>query len=392
MQAVGIALHSSVSALGDNPNHQTLATLLCNDEMMFCQNDELLPRAILVGAYQGKQADLRLASNIEQRLHSQNLRLAITALNHIKPRLEQMVAGLPKQRLAVVLGTSTSGIGDNQHLLKQQLNSNQSPNLPYDRQAMNALAVGVAQYLAFSGICYTISTACSSSGKALAVGQRLLNANLADVVLVGGVDTLCPLTLNGFDSLESLSSGVCQPCCEKRDGINIGEAAAMFVLTLDKANVILTGVGESMDAWHISAPHPEGVGAYQAMNQALRMAGLEVDDVDYINMHGTATPQNDAMETKAIYQLFADRPFVSSTKHKTGHCLGASSAIEASICTQILASDMLWLPYHCNGVLDVSLPMLNYVKATSRIKKVDCILSNSFAFGGSNISLVFQRG
>lgn len=392
MQAVGIALHSSVSVLGDNPTTKTLARLLCNDEVLFCRNDKLLSREILVGAFTGQRADFAILDGVEKRLHSENLRLAITALEHINKKLEQLTAGLPKARLAVVLGTSTSGMSDNQALLKAQFDKGQSPCLPYDRQAMNALATGVGQYLGFRGVCYTISTACSSSGKALAVGQRLLATGLADVVVVGGVDTLCPLTLNGFDSLESLSAGVCQPCGAKRDGINIGEAAAMFVLTADTADVMLVGAGESMDAWHISAPHPDGVGAYQAMNMALKQAGLMADDIDYINMHGTATPQNDAMETKAINRLFPRNPLISSTKHKTGHCLGASSAIEASICTHILSTDELWLPYHCNSVLDNDLPPMNYVKQNSDIRKVNHILSNSFAFGGSNVSLIFKRG
>lgn len=391
MQAVGIALHSSVSALGNNPTTQELARLLCSDEMLFRRDESLLARPILVGAFGGKRVDWTVLDNVEKRLHSENLRLAITALDHIEKPLAQMTAGLPKARLAVVLGTSTSGMSDNQALLKSQMTNNQTPHLPYDRQAMNALAVGVGQYLGFGGLCYTISTACSSSGKALATGQRLLNANLADIVVVGGVDTLCPLTLNGFDSLESLSAGVCQPCGANRDGINIGEAGAVFVLTKEKSSVMLVGAGESMDAWHISAPHPDGKGAYQAMSEALTNAGLTIQDIDYINMHGTATPQNDSMEIKAINHLFGDRPLISSTKHKTGHCLGASSAIEASICTHILSSDELWLPHHHNGVLDESLPPMNYVKADSVIDKVDYVLSNSFAFGGSNVSLIFKR-
>lgn len=392
MQAVNIALHSSVSALGDNPMTQDLARLLCGDKVLFSRDESLLARPILVGAFGGERADWAVLDNVEKRLHSENLRLAITALRHIEKPLAQMTAGLPKARLAVVLGTSTSGMSDNQTRLKSQITHGQTPNLPYDRQAMNALAVGVGQYLGFGGLCYTISTACSSSGKALATGQRLLNADLADIVVVGGVDTLCPLTLNGFDSLESLSVGVCQPCGANRDGINIGEAGAVFVLARETSNVMLVSTGESMDAWHISAPHPNGNGAYQAMSEALANADLTTYDIDYINMHGTATPQNDSMEIKAIDRLFGDRPFISSTKHKTGHCLGASSAIEASICTHILSSDELWLPHHHYGVLDEELPPMNYVKPTSTINKVDYVLSNSFAFGGSNVSLIFKRG
>jgi 3-oxoacyl-[acyl-carrier-protein] synthase-1 len=144
-----------------------------------------------------------------------------------------------------------------------------------------------------------------------------LNANLADAVLVGGVDTLCKLTLNGFDSLESLSSGICQPCGANRDGINIGEAAGLFLLSKAPAPVMLLSSGESMDAWHISAPHPEGKGAAEAMQKALDMAQLQTHDIGYLNLHGTSTPQNDAMEIKAVQSVFSDAAVaLSSTKHK----------------------------------------------------------------------------
>ncbi len=384
MQAVGISLSSALSALGDNPKQ--LADKLCSDERFFVVQDGLLPRPISVGAYQGTL----MTDELDTPFDSRNLRFALTALQRIHDPLLQLVAGMPKQRLAIVLGTSTSGIGDNQNHLAHQVHTKQTLSLDYPKQAMHALAEGIKQYLGWQGICYTISTACSSGGKALAAGQRLLNSDLADVVLVGGVDTLCPLTLNGFDSLESLSATACTPCGAARDGINIGEAAALFVLTKDKSPVMLTAAGESMDAWHISAPHPEGLGAYQAMTQALTMANLTADDIDYLNMHGTATPQNDAMETLAIHRLFGDKTPVSSTKHKTGHCLGAAAAIEAYICQQLLL-DGSWLPHHYQGKLDDTLPSLNYVNAKTPINKLRHVMSNSFAFGGSNISLIFSK-
>jgi 3-oxoacyl-[acyl-carrier-protein] synthase-1 len=254
---------------------------------------------------------------------------------------------------------------------------------------MGCLAKALQQYLGWEGPAYTISTACSSSAKALAAGQRLLHADLADVVLVGGVDTLCQLTLNGFNSLESLSERTCQPCGVKRDGINIGEAAAFFVLSKATAPVMLMGAGESMDAWHISAPHPEGKGAALAMQRALDMAHISAQEVGYINLHGTATPQNDAMEIKAVRQVFGDyQVALSSTKHKTGHCLGAAGAIEAFICEQVL-KDQSWLPLHQNVEIDPDLADQNYVQDAELKQPIRYVMSNSFAFGGSNISLVF---
>lgn len=397
MSAVGIQFSHALSAL--NHTTQTIPQRLNVKEHIFTQNKELLNRSVWVGAYTGA-----LVQDIPKELmifDSRNLRFAMSALQPIKVQLDQLTAGINKQRLAVILGTSTSGIADNQALLHQNYTVAQSMldeyRINYDRQVMSALAYGVQQYLGWEGIAYSISTACSSSAKAIAAGQRLLQADLADVVLVGGVDTLCPLTLQGFDSLESLSQTVCQPFGAKRDGINIGEAAALFVLTRDRADTMLLASGDAMDAWHISAPHPEGVGAFHAMQRALLAADIHLNDIDYINLHGTATPQNDAMEYRAIHKLqqyfeTEYQPFVSSTKHKTGHCLGAAGAIEAYICQQLLRSENIWLPQHHNGTIDESLAHLNYVTADTKPNKVNYVMSNSFAFGGSNSCLVFGRG
>ena len=148
------------------------------------------------------------------------------------------------------------------------------------------------------------------------------------------------------------------------------------------------GGGESMDAWHISAPHPEGMGAAQAMQRALANAQLNASQIDYLNLHGTATPQNDAMEIKAVQTVFSDAAVaLSSTKHKTGHCLGAAGAIEAFICQQVLF-DQSWLPLHHAGELDEALVGQNYVRVPHLAAPIRYVMSNSFAFGGSNISLI----
>ena len=171
--------------------------------------------------------------------------------------------------------------------------------------------------------------------------------------------------------------------------MNIGEAAALFLLTKETAPIMLCGAGESMDAWHISAPHPQGIGAAKAMQLALDVAEVKPRQVGYVNLHGTATPQNDAMEIKAIRQVFPDHTVaLSSTKHKTGHCLGAAGAIEAFICTQLL-KDQNWLPLHQHTDIDPELADQNYVKVAQLQQPIQYAMSNSFAFGGSNISLLF---
>ncbi|WP_445114977.1 beta-ketoacyl-ACP synthase [Acinetobacter sp. WZC-1] len=344
-------------------------------------------RKVWVGAY-----NHALTEEVPRQLESvdsRHLRFALTALQMMEQDIRSYVAGFDSARLAVVLGTSTSGIADNEPRLQQYFQGQQGIAIDQKKQEMGYLAKAVQQYLGWRGPAYTISTACSSAAKAFAAGQRLINAGLADVVLVGGVDTLCQLTLNGFNSLESLSQDICQPCGQQRDGINIGEAAGLFLLSKRQAPVLLMSAGESMDAWHISAPHPEGRGAAQAMQMALQQAGLRPEQMGYLNLHGTATPQNDAMEIKAVRSVFQgyDIP-LSSTKHQTGHCLGAAGAIEAYICSRVL-QDQCWLPLHHSGVLDAELDDLNYVVSADLTQPIHYTMSNSFAFGGSNISLIF---
>lgn len=296
--AVGIQLSASLSALGDQPS-QLRTQLGCSDvaPSLSLRSDLLVEREVWVGAYTGEMVE-HLPPECE-KWQSRNLRFAVTALQQIEKPLRQMTAHLDSTRLAVVVGTSTSGISDNEALFTAHFHDQPHAKINHHKQQMNALAKGLRAYLGWQGPAYTISTACSSSAKAFISGQRLLQAGLVDAVLVGGVDTLCRLTLNGFNSLESLSREICQPCGDKRDGINIGEAAGLFLLTRESAPIMLVGVGESMDAWHISAPHPEGVGAAQAMQRALDTAGILPEQIDYLNLHGTATPRPDGNQSSA---------------------------------------------------------------------------------------------
>lgn len=383
--AVGIQLSVGLSALGSTKDQ--LRHNLTHPLNTLTESADFLPEQnVWVGAYHGELVNE--VPDVLKVLDSRNLRFALTALQQIEAEVQAYVAQFSQHRLAVILGTSTSGMGDNETSIQAYFNQQSMDLVDHRKQEMGCLAKAIQQYLGWSGPAYTISTACSSAAKAMAAGQRLLNANLVDVVLVGGVDTLCRLTLNGFNSLESLSAGICQPCGAQRDGINIGEAAGLFLLSRETAPVMLLGSGESMDAWHISAPHPEGQGAAQAMQKALVMAGLEPRDIGYLNMHGTSTPQNDAMEIKAVRTVFQDYEVpLSSTKHKTGHCLGAAGAIEAYICQQVLL-DQSWLPLHQAGVLDPELDEQNYVLSPELKQSVRSAMSNSFAFGGSNISLI----
>ncbi|WP_372403992.1 beta-ketoacyl-[acyl-carrier-protein] synthase family protein [Acinetobacter piscicola] len=384
--AVGIQLSVGLSALGADAVQMRQA-LTQTDQTLSLRSDFIVEKKVWVGAC---SVDLiETVPDALKAVETRNLRFALTALQRIEAELRTYTAQFDPKRLAIIIGTSTSGIADNEPELQRYFQGDQTAQVVQKKQEMDSLAKALKQYLAWEGLAYTISTACSSSAKALAAGQRLINAGLADAVLVGGVDTLCKLTLNGFNSLESLSQGICQPCGQQRDGINIGEAAALFLLSKQTAPTMLISAGESMDAWHISAPHPEGQGAAKAMQAALDLAQLKAQDIGYLNLHGTATLQNDAMEIKAVQQVFQDYAVpLSSTKHKTGHCLGAAGAIEAMICTQVL-QDQTWLPLHQNTRFDAELDMHNFVEDAQLTQKISYVMSNSFAFGGSNISLIF---
>ena len=238
-----------------------------------------------------------------------------------------------------------------------------------------------------------VSTACSSSAKVFASAARMMQAGLCDAAIVGGVDSLCLTTLYGFNSLELVSSRPCRPFDAERDGISIGEAAGFVLLEkastkTDENSVMLLGVGESSDAYHMSSPHPEGAGAQLAVQAALSAAGLSAGDIDYINLHGTGTKANDAAEDKAVSNVFGNSTPCSSTKGATGHLLGAAGVTEAII--SALCIQHGFMPGGLNTKhLDTTLnsPYLLHNKNQT----VNCVLSNSFGFGGSNCSLVLGR-
>jgi 3-oxoacyl-[acyl-carrier-protein] synthase-1 len=218
---------------------------------------------------------------------------------------------------------------------------------------------------------------------------------VCDAIVAGGVDTLCAFTLAGFAALESVSRTRCQPFSVNRSGINIGEGAALFLMSRDEAAVTLMGWGEASDAHHISAPDPAGRGADLAIRQALQRAGVEPDALDYINLHGTATLQNDAMESKVVNALFGDRVALSSTKAMTGHTLGAAGAIEAGLCWLAMQDNNpqgLLPPHLWDGAADPALPALQLAAPQQTLgRPLRRALSNSFAFGGTNAALIFGR-
>ena len=300
------------------------------------------------------------------------------------------------RRIGVFIGTSTAGILETELAYRERdpVTGALPDSLDY---AATHNSFAAAEYLRrrlrVEGPAAAVSCACASGAKAFGSARRMIEAGLIDAAVVGGVDSLCLTTLYGFHSLQLCSAAPCRPFDIARDGISIGEAAAFALLervpdSLDADEVLLLGIGESSDAYHLSAPHPEGAGARRAMQAALSAAGLEPGAIDYINLHGTGTPSNDRSESMAVTQIFGMTTPCSSTKGATGHTLGAAGALEAVI--SALAVQAGLMP---GGVqtshLDPDLTAL-YIKDNRRAA-VNRVMSNSFGFGGANCSLIVGR-
>ncbi|MCO6524490.1 MAG: beta-ketoacyl-ACP synthase, partial [Candidatus Schmidhempelia sp.] len=298
------------------------------------------------------------------------------------------------KRIAIIMGTSTSGIHEGDVNLKHYLQTNiHLPTFSYNQQELGDPSCFLTALLGLKGPSYTISTACTSSAKAIISGKRLIESGIVDAAIVGGADSLSRMPINGFNALESLSANPCMPFAQNRNGINIGEASAVFLLTKEEtSNMVILGTGESSDAHHISSPHPEGLGAQKAMQAALDNARLTINDIGYINLHGTATILNDLAESKAVYRLFNQNlPPCSSTKHLTGHTLGSAAATELAISTLLLDQN-IYLPQQDFSVspFDENLDKINIVTKRMTLN-TPIIMSNSFAFGGNNASLIIGK-
>ena len=383
-----------VTALGRGKTDVARALFAGNDGGLILREGLVPDRLVYVGAVEG---DLPAPPPALRDLDCRNNRLMQVALMEIAPAVERAIGRYGKHRIAVVLGTSTSGISDGEDALEgYQRTGAWSDTFHYRQQEISSLSTFTAWFFGLTGLTYTVATACSSSAKVFASARRLIRAGLADTVIVGGADTLCRMTLNGFNSLELLSDKKCAPFSANRNGITIGEGAAAFLMGTEESSVQFLGAGETSDAYHLTAPDPEGNGAKSSMQQALDDAHLTPADISYINLHGTATPLNDAMEARAVSALFGSQTPCSSTKGMTGHMLGATGGCEAAFMWLALnpETNTEFLPPHVwDDVSDPTLPPLNFVDRRTRLSldKPLAMLSNSFGFGGSNASLIFGR-
>ena len=385
VQALGI-----ISALGEGLE-TTRGALFSGDTSGMRVESGWLPNApACVGRVMG---DLAPLPSPLAEYDCRNNRLLAAAAAQIRPAIDAALARYGAQRVAIVIGTSTSGIASGEDAMAAKIKDGAfPPGFSYKQQEIGATAPLAARLLGARGPAYTVSTACTSGAKALLAARRLLDLGLCDAAIAGGVDTLCRLTVGGFASLESTSPQRCNPLSRNRNGINIGEGAALFLLGRDAAAVELAGGGESSDAHHLSAPDPEGTGAEIAMRAALADAGAKPADIGYVNLHATATRKNDEMESRVMARVFPDGTPVSGTKPLTGHALGAAGAIEAAFCWLALTDRML-PPHVWDGEADPALPALRLAAQGERLEARNqrrMVMSNSFAFGGSNASLIFS--
>ncbi len=341
----------------------------------------------------GRVEILDEAESLPQQWESRNNQLARLGVEQdgMAERVAQAVSHWGAHRVGLAIGTSTSSIGQTEtayHSLDQAKRFPRRFRQPEVHNPHSAAAF-LAEHLKIDGPCMTVSTACSSSAKAFASASRWLDAGLVDAVLVGGVDSLCLSVIYGFHSLQLVSEQICRPFDMERDGINLGEAAgfALVEREADQENSLaLLGYGESVDAYHMSNAHPDGLGAQLAMEEALDRSGLGIANIDYVNLHGTGTRANDSVEAKLCGDLLQENTPISATKGWTGHTLGAAGITEAVFCLEALRTGLL------PGTLNTTQPLKaakNSILLANEQRDIRTAMSNSFGFGGNNCSLLF---
>jgi len=394
VKRVAITDYTLVTALGVG-RAATLAALREGRSGLAQRQFETAALNTWIGEVDGVDA-IRLPAALTD-FECRNNRLAQLGLDadDFAARVAKARARWGADRVGVFLGTSTSGILQTE-LAYRHLDpaTGALPAGFHYAQTQNTWSVAdfTRRVLGLEGPAFVVSTACSSSAKVFANASRMMALGLIDAAVVGGVDTLCLTTLYGFNSLELVSPEVCRPWDAERRGLSLGEGAAFALLERDADDAApaawLLGVGESSDGYHMSSPHPQGIGAAKAMRAALSQAGLEPADIDYVNLHGTGTPGNDAAEDAAVVTVFGDQLPCSSTKGATGHTLGAAGGVEAAI--SILALQLGLMP----GGLNLKTPdpaMRARYLGANRPGPLRYVASNSFGFGGTNACLVFGR-
>jgi 3-oxoacyl-[acyl-carrier-protein] synthase-1 len=392
LSGIGVAAHTLVSALGDGREAHHLA-LTAKRSGLKPQRFESAEIDTWLGVVEGLDdlewpADLAAFDCRNNRLAERGLRA-----DGFAQEVARCVSRWGASRVGVFMGTSTSGILQTEQAYRYR--DGPSGSLPaglHYAQTHNTASLGafVRERLKLQGPCSVASTACSSSAKVFGAAARMIRLGWIDAAVVGGVDSLCMTTLYGFNALELVSPDICRPWDAHRQGLSLGEGAGFALLERNATQPVglLRACGESSDGHHMSSPHPQGLGAAAAIQAALAQAGMQPHDIDYLNLHGTATPGNDAAESLAVAAVFGPTLACSSTKGYTGHTLGAAGSIEASI--SLLALEHGHAPPNLNlKTQDAALTVPVLQEGLQR--PLRHVASNSFGFGGSNCCLIFSR-
>ncbi len=368
-----------VCALGDNHNDIIQNARSGDTRAMFSGNVIVGDEKVPFGTAPVEQVhDLRMYDLID------------AALKQIMGDIELLKQNYDINCIGIIVGSSNTGVHEAQKHIEHAFQN----NIEIEKSVLNELELGTpAEYIkkqtGFNGPAFTISTACSSSLKVFESARRLIENGICDAVLVGGVDGRCDFALNGFNALSALSKKHTNPMSKNRDGINLGEGAALFILERGCCGIKLLGIGETSDAYHLTSPDPTGAGAIASMNMALKDAGLKPDDIDFINMHGTGTIANDAMESLAINTLFGENVLCASTKPLTGHTLGAAGAVSMGLSWLMLKHNFI-IPHVFDGEFGDDCAKIRLAKIGDTVE-INHILCNAFAFGGSNASLIIGK-
>ena len=316
--------------------------------------------------------------------------LLLAALRQIEPAISKLKSDYAPDRIGIVIGASNTGVHEAQKHLNIALGTGKLPHeFSLSELELYSPTAFLVKKTGFAGPAYTVSTACSSSAKVFQDAKDLIEQDICDAVLVGGVDARCDFALNGFNALSALSYKHTNPMSQNRDGINLGEGAALFIMTRGAVGIKMLGVGESSDAYHLTSPDPTGAGAIASMNSALLNAGLMPEKIDFINMHGTGTIANDAMESLAINSVFGDKTLCASTKPLTGHTLGAAGAVSVAL-SWLMIKHQFVIPHIFDGEYGADCAKINLATMQSK-KNINNVLCNAFAFGGSNASVIIGR-
>lgn len=378
--SIYINAYDGICSLGNNKNEIMQNIFKCKPSVT---KNQIQSKDFMVGKIENLQDFSKDVKEIYKT--RTNLILHHLLLNMQEP-LNELFTKYSKERIAVIIGTTTAGVEENYKSMQKI-----EPQLFFTRNSLSNASEFVKDYLGFKSLAFSVSCACTSGAKVFIEAARLINSNMCDAVICGGVDSLNTLTLYGFDSLEILSQKNSIPFSNNREGINISEGAALFILSKDRSDIQLKGYCANNDAFHITKPNENFSAQKDAILNALKMSNLKPTDIDYINLHGTGTYANDKMEANLINDIFPNT-LCNSTKGLMGHTLGAAGALEALICAQVLTqsiengnSDLP--PHYYDDMYDKNLPPINLIKSNLK-KEVKNSLSLSFAFGGDNSVII----